>query len=197
MFYVLTVEDYVRVEPSLFNLDSFEAVENQLKKSYENFQDREIGVVIDVLDVLDVRDGVIIPEDGAVYYKSLFKIIVFKPVLQELLFCNVQEITSFGAFMDLGVAKGMIHISQAMEDFVSFSKSGSLTGKETKRSLNVGDRCLARVIAISQKTDDVKIGLTMRQQGLGKIEWVIADKEKEKRAADKEKKETKKESKKK
>ena len=181
MFYILTIEDYVRVEPSLFELDSYEAVAQQLRKSYENFQDRDIGTVIDVLEVLKVEDGIIIPEDGAIYYKSLFKIIVFKPVLQELVYCKVQEITSFGAFMDLGVTKGMIHISQTMEDFVSFSKSGVLSGKETKKSLGVGDKCIARVVAISQKTDDVKIGLTMRQLGLGKIEWVLADKEKEKK----------------
>lgn len=181
MFYVLTVEDYVRVEPSFFNLDSYDAIEKQLRKTYENFQDRDIGIVIDVLEILNVEDGVIIPEDGAIYYKSLFKIIVFKPVLQELVYCKIQEITSFGAFMDLGVTRGMIHISQTMEDFVSFSKSGSLMGRETKKSLNVDDSCIARIVAISQKTEDVKIGLTMRQPGLGKIEWIIAEKEKEKK----------------
>ncbi|MEM4605615.1 MAG: DNA-directed RNA polymerase [Candidatus Pacearchaeota archaeon] len=197
MFYIVTVEDYVRVEPSLFDLNSFEAVEEQLRKTYENFQDRDLGNVIDVLEVIKVEDGVIIPEDGAVYYKSLFKLIVFKPILQELVYCKVKEITSFGAFMDLGVMVGMIHISQTMEDFVSFSKSGALTGKDTKRSLNVGDKCIARIVAISQKTEEVKIGLTMRQPGLGKIEWIISDKEKEKkRKTNKKEKEEKSEKKK-
>ncbi|MEM4330633.1 MAG: DNA-directed RNA polymerase [Candidatus Pacearchaeota archaeon] len=198
MFYIVTVEDYVRVDPSLFELDSFEAVKQQLAKIYENFHDRDLGVVIDVLEVLDVEDGVIIPGDGAAYYKSIFKLIVFKPKLQELVYCKVDEITSFGAFMDIGVMKGLIHISQTMEDYVSFSKSGSLSGKETKRSLNVGDKCLARIIAISYKGDEPKIGLTMRQYGLGKLEWIEADKEKEKKAqAAKESKELKEEKKKK
>lgn len=193
MFYISEIEDFVRVEPSLFNLETKEAIKEQLKKTYTNF-DSEIGIVIDVLDVLKVEDGVIIPGDGAVYYKSTFKIVVFKPLLQELVYAKVSEITSFGAFMDLGPTKGMIHISQTMDDFVSFSKSGSLLGKKTNKSLNTDDKCLARIVAISFKGDEPKIGLTMRQPGLGKLEWIEAEKEKEKKQKkkEKEKKESKK-----
>jgi DNA-directed RNA polymerase subunit E' len=182
MFYLVDVEDYVRVEPSLFGMDTAEAVKQQLHKTYTNFQDREIGEVIDVLEVVEVNDGIIIPGDGAAYYKSHFKLIVFKPELQELVYGKIQEITSFGAFIDMGVSRGMIHISQTMDDYVSFSKTGSLTGKDGKRSLNAGDNCLARVVAISFKGDEPKIGLTMRQPGLGKIEWLEADKEKIRKA---------------
>jgi DNA-directed RNA polymerase subunit E' len=182
MFYLVEVEDYVRVEPKLFGLKTAEAVKEQLHKSYENFQDKELGTVVDVLEVMNVADGIIIPGDGAAYYKSQFKLIVFRPELQELVYGKIQEITNFGAFIDMGVVRGMIHISQTMDDFVSFSKSGSLTGKDGKKSLNVGDNCLARIVAISYKGEEPKIGLTMRQPGLGKIEWVLADKERMKKA---------------
>jgi len=182
MFYLVEVEDYVRVEPKLFGLKTAEAVKEQLHKSYENFQDKELGTVVDVLEVMNVADGIIIPGDGAAYYKSQFKLIVFRPELQELVYGKIQEITNFGAFIDMGVVRGMIHISQTMDDFVSFSKSGSLTGKDGKKSLNVGDNCLARIVAISYKGEEPKIGLTMRQPGLGKLEWISADKEKMKKA---------------
>lgn len=178
MFYIVDVEDYVRVEPKLFGLDTAEAVKQQLQKTYMEFQDRELGEVIDVLEVNEVVDGIIIPGDGAAYYKSLFKLIVFKPELQELVYGQIEEITSFGAFINMGVSRGMIHISQTMDDFVSFSKTGSLSGKDGKRSLNVGDNCLARVVAISFKGDEPKIGLTMRQPGLGRLDWIEADKNK-------------------
>jgi len=71
--------------------------------------------------------------------------------------------------------RGMIHISQAMDDYVSFSKENSLLGKSTKRSLKKGDLCLARIVAISHKGEEPKIGLTMRQPGLGKLEWIKED----------------------
>lgn len=180
MFYLAEVEDYVRVEPKLFGLHTADAVKEQLNKSYKDFQDKEIGTVVDVLEVVEVSDGIIIPDDGAAYYKSKFKLIVFKPELQELVYGTIDEITNFGAFINLGVIKGMIHISQTMEDFVSFSKSGSLTGKDGKKSINIKDNCMARIVAVSYKGEEPKIGLTMRQPGLGKIEWLKAEKEKEK-----------------
>ena len=73
MFYLVEVEDFVRVEPKLFGLKTADAVKEQLHKSYSNFQDRELGTVVDVLEVLSVDDGIIIPGDGAAYYKSKFK----------------------------------------------------------------------------------------------------------------------------
>jgi len=195
MFYLVEVEDHVRVEPSLFGLSTAEAVKQQLNKTYENFQDRDLGTVVDVLEVLSVADGIIIPGDGAAYYRSRFKLIVFKPELQETVYGTIEEITNFGAFINLGVIRGMIHISQTMDDYVSFAKSGSLTGKSGKKSLNVGDNCMARIVAISYKGEEPKIGLTMRQPGLGKLEWIKGDKDKSKKAVAKATREEAKESK--
>ncbi len=178
MFYLTQIEDYIRVEPKLFGLPTSEAVEKQLKETYADYFSKEFGKVIAVIEVTSVGEGVIIPGDGAAYYKSVFKLLVWKPEMQELVYGVVSEIANFGAFLDMGVMQGMIHVSQAMEDYVSFSKSGTLIGKTTKRSVKKGDLCLARIVAISFKGADPKIGLTMRQPGLGNLEWIKADKKK-------------------
>jgi DNA-directed RNA polymerase subunit E' len=185
MFYVVDVEDYVRVEPKLFGLDTKTAVEEQLRNTYSTYHDEEIGEVIAVLSVGKVGEGVIIPGDGAAYYNSDFQLLVWKPEMNELVYGTIAEITNFGAFMNMGAMQGMIHISQTMEDFVSFSTSNVLTGKSSKRVLKKGDNCLARIVAISYKGDMPKIGLTMRQPGLGKLEWIEEEKKKEKAAAKK------------
>jgi DNA-directed RNA polymerase subunit E' len=185
MFYLTEVEDYVRVEPKLFGLPTTEAVEKQLKEIYENYYDKKLGKVVLVIDVLEVREGVIIPGDGAAYYNSKFKLLTWKPELQELVYGIISEITNFGAFIDMGAMRGMIHISQTMDDYVSFSKANSLLGKSTKRSLKQGDLCIARIVALSHKGDDPKIGLTMRQPGLGKLEWIKEDQIKKQKAEQK------------
>jgi len=196
MFYVVDIEDYVRVEPKLFGLATLDAVKQQLAETYKDYVSKEIGAVISVVDVSEVGEGIIIPGDGAAYYKSGFKLLVWKPEMQELVFCSVSEITNFGAFMSLGKMQGMIHISQTMEDYVSFSKSNTLIGKSSKKSLRKGDLCLARIVAVSFKTGEPKIGLTMRQPGLGKIEWIKEEKRKAKLGIKKEEKEEKKKRKK-
>ena len=185
MFYLTELQDYVRVEPRLFGLPTIEAVENQLKKIYQDYYDKEIGKVVAIVEVLEVGDGVIIPGDGAAYYNSKFKLVTWKPELHEIVLGIITEIANFGAFIDLGVLKGMIHIGQTMEDYVSVSKTNTLFGKSSKRILKQGDLCLARIVAISHKGDFPKIGLTMRQPGLGKIEWVKEDSAKKERASKK------------
>lgn len=172
MFYLVEVEDYVRVLPKHFGLATKDAVEQQLNESYVDNVSKDMGFVISVIGVDEVGEGIITPGDGAAFYKSKFRILVWKPELHELVYGTVKEITNFGAFMEIGPAQGLIHISQTMEDYVSLNKTGTLSGKTTKRSLGTGDKCVARIVAISYKSGDPKIGLTMRQPGLGKLEWL-------------------------
>jgi DNA-directed RNA polymerase subunit E' len=195
MFYIAQVEDHVRVEPKHFGLLTKEAVEKQLNESYVDKFSKEIGYVISVISVDSIEDGVIIPGDGAAFYRSGFTILVWKPELHELVYGTIVDIAQFGAFMQIGPMQGMIHISQTMEDYVSLSKTGTLSGKASKRVLTKGDDCIARIVAISFKGGEPKIGLTMRQPGLGKVDWLKEDERKraasEKAAAKKEKKEAK------
>jgi len=181
MFYLTEVEDYVRVAPKLFGLPTADAVDKQLREVYAEYYDEELGKVIAVIEVLNVGEGVIIPGDGAAYYNSTFKLLVWKPDVQEIVYGEISEIATFGAFLDMGVMRGMIHIGQTMDDYVSFSKSNTLLGKASKRSLKAGDLCLARVVALSHRGDEPKIGLTMRQPGLGKLEWIKEDQTKKDR----------------
>jgi len=183
MFYLMEVEDHVRVEPKHFGLPTQEAVEKQLNESYVDRINKELGFVVSVVSVDKVSAGVIIPGDGAAFYNSQFRLLVWKPELHELVYGTISDITHFGAFIQIGPAQGMIHISQTMEDYVSLNKTGTLSGKASKRSLAKGDECMARIVAISFKAGEPKIGLTMRQPGLGKVEWVKEDKKKREAAA--------------
>ena len=195
MFYLTEVEDYIRVAPKLFGLPTSEAIDKQLRETYTDYYDKELGHVVVIIEVLEVGEGVIIPGDGAAYYISRFKLLVWKPELQELVYGKISEITNFGAFIDMGVMRGMIHISQTMDDYVSFSKVNSLQGKSSKRNLKQDDLCLARIVAISHKGGEPKIGLTMRQPGLGKLEWIkeeqIKKEKEEEKALKAQEKETK------
>jgi DNA-directed RNA polymerase subunit E' len=192
MFYNIQLKDHIRVAPTYFDLPVKDAVRKCIKNKYDGYIDQELGIVVDVLGLDEVNEGIIIPGDGASYYETVFNIITFRPELQEVLPGKIKDIADFGAFISLGPIEGMIHISQTMDDFVSFAESKVLTGKESKRVLKVGDKCRARVIAVSFKDiTNPKLGLTMRQPGLGKVEWL--SEEDEKKAAVK--KETKKDTK--
>ncbi|HLC50685.1 MAG TPA: DNA-directed RNA polymerase [Candidatus Nanoarchaeia archaeon] len=176
MFYKTEIKDHIRIPPALFNLPLEEAVITRIKTKYTGFISKDLGIVVDVVGAKEIGEGIIIAGDGASYYEVSFELLTFKPEMQEIVSGKIKDIAEFGAFINIGPIDGMIHISQTMDDFVSFSKDKSLGGKESKRSLKVGDVCRARIIAISFK--DVlnpKLGLTMRQQGLGRVDWVKED----------------------
>ncbi len=177
MFYKIRVRDFVRVPPSMFDLSKKEAIIKNVRESYENFVSKDLGFVVDVLDIGESNEGVIVPGDGAGYYEAEFDLLAFKPEMNEVVYGRVRDIVDFGAFMEIGAAEGMVHIGQSMDDFVSFSKEKVLQGKKGGKSIKVGDKCRARIIAISYKDmNNPKMGLTMRQEGLGKLEWLEEDK---------------------
>lgn len=176
MFYKVQLKDHIRVAPKHFGNAVNDAVIKAVREKYAGYIDEDVGFVIDVLGVNEVGEGVIIPGDGAAYYDTTFELVTFKPEMYEIIPGRVKDIADFGAFLTMGPADGMIHISQTMDDFVSFAKDKVLSGKDSKRTLKVGDECRARVIAVSFKDPmNPKIGLTMRQAGLGKLEWVEAE----------------------
>ena len=176
MFYKTEVKDHIRVPPKLFDLSREEAIQECVRKKYEGYISEELGIVIDLYKVNEIGEGVIIAGDGASYYETKFELFVFKPELQEVVLGKIKDVADFGAFMTIGPIEGMIHISQTMDDFVSFSKDKVLVGKENKRTLKVSDKCKARLIAVSFKDlSNPKLGLTMRQPSLGKVEWIEED----------------------
>src|SRR3989344_4553739 len=173
MFYEVELKSHIRISPGNFEMDVEDAVMLQLNENFQDYISKDFGIVIAVSEISEIGEGIIIPGDGAAYYDTKFKLFTFKPELQEIILGKLSEITDFGAFMDMGPIDGMIHISQTMDDFVSFSKSNVLSGKESRKILKTGDECRARIIAVSYKDlKNPKIGLTMRQYLLGSLNWI-------------------------
>ncbi len=170
MFYKTSVKDHIRIAPKYLGETIEKAIVKCIREKYEGYISKQVGIVIGVTNVKNIKDGVVIPGDGAFYYEAEFELLAYLPELQEVVIGKIKDIADFGAFMNIGPIEGMIHVSQTMDDFVSFSKDKALMGKESKKSLKVGDKCRARIIAVSFKDySNPKFGLTMRQGNLGKM----------------------------
>lgn len=180
MYRIVTVESRIRVPPEKLGMKIKDAVKSAIADKYESLWDPKLGIVLAVIDVEKIAEGKIIPTDPGVYYQSQFKLLTFKPELHELTYGEVIDNTEFGSFVRIGAIDGLIHISQLMDDFVSYdSKNSVFLGKQTKRILKEGDKVRARIISISF-TEQQKIGLTMRQPGLGSLVWLEEEKKKKK-----------------
>lgn len=169
---MLEIEDDVRVPASKMNLELTKAIEQSIQEQYEGVTSVELGIVLAVEEVSDIGDGRMVPGEGAVYYPAKFRLLVYVPQEHEVSIGEVVDITEFGAFVRIGPLDGLVHISQIMNDYVSYDKkNGVLAGRESKRILKKGDVVRARVISVSF-AKETKIGLTMRQPQLGALHWL-------------------------
>ena len=175
MFYKVKLKDYVDLSPELFSGNLTESIKEQLTRNYKDKTTEEFGLIISIINVDTIGDGFKLPEDASRHYVVEFTVIAFKPELHEVIAGEVSSVTNFGVFVSIGIIDGMIHLSQTMVDQVSFSKVGSIQGSETGQNLKVGDKVRAAVVAVSfRDIRNVKIGLTMRQPGLGAEDWLLA-----------------------
>jgi DNA-directed RNA polymerase subunit E' len=182
MYRVITVEDKVRVPPTKLNMKVKDAVKESIAEQMEGVIEPRLGVVLGVISVDKVGEGKIVPGDPSVYYNSTFRLLTYKPELHELVQGEVIDNTEFGSFVRIGPMDGLIHISQIMDDFVSYDNKNSVfLGKQTRRTLKEGDKIRGRIISVSWGEQN-KIGLTMRQPQLGNLVWLEEEKRKQKKA---------------
>ncbi|MEM0095257.1 MAG: DNA-directed RNA polymerase [Candidatus Bathyarchaeia archaeon] len=192
MFKLIEMEDTIRIPPNTFGKPLDAVGYQQVKAKYEGVVDENLGYVIAAINVKVSPIGKIIPGDGAAYHKVTFSLLTFYPVLQEVIEGEVVEIADFGAFVRIGPVDALLHVSQLMDDFISYDeKQGVLIGKETNRKLTTGDHVRVRITAVSlaRAGGSAKIGVTARQPFLGKLEWIEEDLKKLKEPAATKKKE--------
>ena len=192
MFKLIDMEDTIRIPPDSFGKPLNTVGHQQVRAKYEGIVDENLGYVIAAINVKVSPVGKIIPGDGATYHKVTFSLLTFYPVLQEVVEGETVEIADFGAFVRIGPVDALLHVSQLMDDFISYDeKQGVLIGKETNRKLTTGDRVRVRITAVSlaRTGGSAKIGVTARQPFLGKLEWIEEDLKKLKETAAGKKKE--------
>jgi DNA-directed RNA polymerase subunit E' len=177
MYKILKVRDKIRVPPSKFRHALEKAVQESLEERWEGVIEKELGVVLSVVSVENIGEGKILPGDGAIYYPTEFKILTYFPEMHEIVKGQVIDVTEFGVFVRIGPLDGMIHVSQIMNDFVSYDAKNSIfSGRESKRLLKEGDTVVARIVSVSLGQKQYKIGLTTRQPGLGVPSWLKIEK---------------------
>lgn len=183
MYYKLKLADKVRVPAHRLGEDLRIVLLDVLQEQLEGSIDKEIGIFIVVTDIDEIGEGEIIPGDGAVYYDVTFQALALRIALQEIIEGIVVETTGFGAFVSLGPIDAMLHVSQISDDYINHDEKNSrLVCQETNRTIGVGDIVRARIVSLSlneREPRESKIGLTMRQAGLGTAQWLEDDHMKE------------------
>ena len=179
MYYIHTREDMVRIPPDRLG-ENLEKVTMELaRQAFEGRMgpDQKLVVLITSLELNG--DSRVVHGDGAVYQPVRIQMLLFDIRIQEVIEGLIDQVTEYGAFVRFGPLDGLLHVSQIQDDHINVDVGGQrLVGKETKRELRLEDHVRSRIVTISLNEvspRESKIGLTMRQPGLGKLEWIAED----------------------
>lgn len=168
--------DTVRIPPTLLGEEIMPTIKNALREKLEGQVDKKLGSLVAVYNIDEVGEGHILVGDGAVYYDVTFQAVMFYPELQEIIEGEVVEAVGFGVFIGMGPMDGLLHVSQITDDFISYdAKNARLVTKNGGKAIGEGDHVRARIVAVSineREPKESKIGLTMRQTALGKLQWL-------------------------
>ena len=178
MYTVTHKDDIVRIPPHRLGEEMDGLLEELTQATFEGMVEDGALTVLST-EVKKSGEGRVIHGDGGVYQRVSFNALLFRPELQEIVTGTVCEVLKFGAFVRFGPLDGLLHISQIMDDRIDIDEAGNrLIGKASKREIRVGDEVRARIVAVSineRSPRESKIGLTMRQPGLGKLAWLEED----------------------
>ena len=179
MYMETQAERVVRIPPSELGNDLDSIIERIAQETFEGKLGQDKSVTVLVKNVKRVGDGRIVHGDGAVYQDVTFDQIIFRLKDNELVEGTVVQITKFGAFINFGPLDGLLHVSQILNDRVDPDlENQRLIGKDTGKSLSIGDRVRVRIVGLDLNEKNVresKISLTMRQPGLGRLDWIAEE----------------------
>ncbi|KAI9067924.1 polymerase III polypeptide H [Trametes sanguinea] len=102
MFQLSIIKDTVAVHPSQFGLPPQQAVTNELNKKYANRVLHDVGLCICVFDLSEVGEGRVRYGDGCLWYKVVFRMVVFRPFPSEVLLARVKSSDEDGIRLSVG-----------------------------------------------------------------------------------------------
>ena len=153
MFSVSTLEDIVRIPPSLFDTSLNKAAVDILKSKYESMVKQDLGYIIMILSADVEPMGKLIAGDGGTFHRVTFDALTFYPKLQEIIYGELVDITDFGAFVRIGPTDALLHLSQVMDDYL---KSNIASGV---------------ILANQSGRNTKKLGSTIRTRSYSSVTW--------------------------
>ncbi len=179
MYLKLNRKDVIRIPPERLGEDLQELAEELTRNTFEGRIVGDRSLIVLTANIKVVGEGRIVHGDGAVYQDVSYNAVIFRLDDQEIIEGTVCEVLKFGAFIRFGPLDGLLHISQVMDDHIDVDvENQRLIGKETRRDIRVKNDVRARIVTVSvneRNPRESKIGLTMRQSGLGKFDWLEED----------------------
>lgn len=173
IYYISTIRSTLRVPPQRFDEDLKDILLELARESLEERIFEKLGFIVAVIEAGGVTTGRLIPGDGGAFYDCDFKVLSYIPERGEVIEGEVIELIDFGAFVRVSTIDALCHVSQMANDFFSYNSGQDiLIGKQSGLTIRRSEIVRGRIVVVGLQRNAIRVGLTMRQPGLGKLEWI-------------------------
>ncbi|KAJ7493341.1 RNA polymerase III subunit Rpc25-domain-containing protein [Mycena galericulata] len=101
MFNLAILKDTVAVHPSDFGGPPEQAIIAELNKKYANRILHDVGLCICVFDITEAGEGKVRYGDGFLWYKVIFRMVIFRPFQSEVILAKVMSSDQNGIRLSL------------------------------------------------------------------------------------------------
>ena len=91
MFLTCGIEDTVRVLPADLGSATLDAVRAVLEKTFIDHVIKDVGLAVTIHEVKSVEGGFVYHSDGAAHFTVKFSLVVFRPLIGEILVGEVKS----------------------------------------------------------------------------------------------------------
>ena len=103
MFVVVSIVDTIRIQPSQLRLPTLVALQNEIDSKYPNKVLMDVGLVVARYgNILKITNGSCVPGDGGTHHECLFRLVVFRPFVEEVCVGTIVKSTAEGVQVSLG-----------------------------------------------------------------------------------------------
>eukprot|EP00049_Salpingoeca_infusionum_P026162 m.24187 g.24187 ORF g.24187 m.24187 type:complete len:202 (+) comp8566_c0_seq1:1004-1609(+) len=155
MFILSKFRDVLRLKPNNFDYDRLNALKFEIHKKFANKVVHKVGLCICLFDIESVGDSQIYPSDGAAHIQTVFRMVVFRPFVGELLRGTIRSCSrDEGIHVSLGNFFGDVLLEpDSLKSGVTFNEAKQLwvwqyeddEGTEHQLGYDIGEEILVKV----------------------------------------------------
>ncbi|ETV88845.1 hypothetical protein, variant [Aphanomyces astaci] len=126
MFVLCRVADVIQVAPELFSSDYSSVLIEEIDRKYANKVVADVGLCITHYDFIEIGDAYIHPSDGTSHTDVIFRMVVFRPFIGEILKGKIISCTEEHIRVSMDFMQDIIIPSYAMQNPSFFDKTERL-----------------------------------------------------------------------
>ncbi|KAJ1664778.1 DNA-directed RNA polymerase III complex subunit Rpc25 [Coemansia sp. RSA 1813] len=102
MFVLVVLQDTLKIIPSEFTKTRQDALKDEINSKYSNRVLHDIGLCMAVHDILEIDEGFVQHSEGWIWVKVKFRVVVFRPFMEEILIGRIRSASPAGIQVSMG-----------------------------------------------------------------------------------------------